>query len=80
MIPSAAAGDARPVVATQYAEYDAALSPDGRWLAYVFNRTGRNEIWVQGYPDGVAVRVSPNSGYEPSWKAEGDRFAREPWS
>ena len=44
-------------------EFDPALSPDGRWLAYVSNRTGANEIWVQGYPDGVAVRVSQNGGY-----------------
>jgi Tol biopolymer transport system component/predicted Ser/Thr protein kinase len=64
-------GDVRPVVATQYAEFDAALSPDGRWLAYVSTRTGRNEIWVQSYPDGVAQRVSANTGYEPRWSADG---------
>jgi eukaryotic-like serine/threonine-protein kinase len=67
----AAAGEARDVVATDYAEFDAALSPDGRWLAYVSDRSGANEIWVQGYPDGVAVRVSQNGGFEPRWSADG---------
>jgi dipeptidyl aminopeptidase/acylaminoacyl peptidase len=61
----------RPVVVSDNRETDPALSPDGRWLAYVSNRTGREEIWVQGYPDGVPVRVSSDGGYEPQWSADG---------
>jgi serine/threonine-protein kinase len=61
----------RPLVATEYIEADPALSPNGRWLAYVSNRTGRPEIWVQGYPEGPVVRVSNNGGYEPRWSADG---------
>jgi hypothetical protein len=37
----------------------------------VSNRSGQNEIWVQAYPDGVPVRVSPNTGFEPRWSADG---------
>ena len=70
-VPTAVAGEVRDVVATDYAEFDAALSPDGRWLAYVSDRSGANEIWVQGFPDGVAVRVSQNGGFEPRWSADG---------
>jgi eukaryotic-like serine/threonine-protein kinase len=73
-LPAGGNGEVRPIVATQYVESDAALSPDGRWLAYVSNRTGRNEIWVQGYPDGVPVRISANSGYEPRWAADGSEL------
>jgi serine/threonine-protein kinase len=62
---------ARDVIATEYVEFDAALSPNGRWLAYVSNRSGANEIWVQRYPDGVAERVSPSGGIEPRWSADG---------
>jgi serine/threonine-protein kinase len=58
------------VVSTEYLEIDPALSPDGRWLAYTSTRTGRNEIWVQRYPDGVAARISSNGGYEPRWSAD----------
>jgi hypothetical protein len=70
--PATPEGDVRPVVAsTEYAEFDPALSPNGRWLAYISNRTGTVEIWVQGYPDGVPVRVSRNGGFEPQWSRDG---------
>ena len=50
----------------------AALSPDGRWLAYVSAVTGAPEIWVQAYPDsGAPIRVSPNGGFDPVWGPEG---------
>jgi serine/threonine-protein kinase len=67
----AAPGAVRPVVASDFAEFEAALSPNGRWLAYASNRTGILEIWVQGYPEGVPVRVSTNGGHEPQWSADG---------
>jgi Tol biopolymer transport system component len=70
-MPAGGGGEPHPVVATEYAETDPMLSPDGRWLAYVSNRTGRPEIWVQGYPKGVPTRVSNNGGYEPRWAADG---------
>ena len=66
-----AGGEARNVIATDDNEFDAALSPNRRWLAYVSDRTGQAEIWVQGYPDGVAVPVSRSGGYEPRWSADG---------
>jgi serine/threonine-protein kinase len=70
-VPVAPTGEARPVVASDYAEYDPALSPNGRWLAYASNRTGTVEIWVQEYPDGVPQRVSRNGGFEPQWSRDG---------
>jgi serine/threonine-protein kinase len=70
-MPAAATGEVRDVVVTDDAEFDPALSPNGRWLAYVSTRTGAPEVWVKGYPDGVPVRVSRSSGYEPRWSADG---------
>ena len=50
----------------------AALSPDGRWLAYIANTTGAQEIWVRSYPGpGAPIRVSPAGGSEPVWAANG---------
>jgi Tol biopolymer transport system component len=50
----------------------AALSPDGRWLAYTSNITGNTEIWVRPYGrDGAPVRVSPGGGAEPLWSKDG---------
>jgi DNA-binding winged helix-turn-helix (wHTH) protein/Tol biopolymer transport system component len=50
--------EVREVAATTGAEFNPALSPNGRWLAFASDRTGRLEIWVKRYPDGVPVRVS----------------------
>ena len=45
-----------------------ALSPDGRWLAYVSNRTGTDQVYVRPWQrDGPDVRVSNNGGSEPAW-------------
>ncbi|HEY1342561.1 MAG TPA: hypothetical protein VGF59_33895 [Bryobacteraceae bacterium] len=68
---SVQSGEARKIVSSEYGEFGPALSPSGRWLAYVSNRTGQNEIWVQGYPNGIPVRVSTNGGDEPQWSADG---------
>ncbi len=63
------AGAPRPLVRTTASEgIAAALSPDGRWLAYTSDATGRREIWVRGYPGpGPPVRVSHDGGAEPVW-------------
>jgi eukaryotic-like serine/threonine-protein kinase len=50
----------------------AALSPDGRWLAYIADTTGSAELWVRRYPTlDNAVRISPNGATEPVWAKDG---------
>ena len=68
----------RLLVQTQYAfrpgqhGASAALSPDGRWLAYVSGVTGGPEIWVRPYPGpGAPLRLSPSGGLEVVWGPEG---------
>lgn len=70
---SVGGGGTRNVIATAYNEFDAAVSPDGNWVAYVSDRTGQGEIWVQRYQDGAhaPIRVSGSGGYEPRWSADG---------
>jgi Tol biopolymer transport system component len=70
-IPISSAGQIRDVVVTADANYDPALSPNGRWLAYASNRTGQTEVWIKGYPDGAPMPVSRNGGYEPRWSLDG---------
>jgi Tol biopolymer transport system component len=60
-------------------ENGVALSPDGRWLAYASDATGREEVWVQAYPGpGPPIRVSAAGGVEPVWARSGrELFYRE---
>ena len=50
----------------------ASVSPDGRWLAYTAESTGRSEVWVRPLSGtGAAVRVSSDGGGEPVWSKDG---------
>ena len=65
----------REVLATEFNEFLPSLSRDGRWLAYVSDVTGQDEIWVRAYPDGSSpVRVSSNGGTEPVWSHDGEEL------
>ena len=65
----AAAGDRRvtDLVATPFTESNAALSPDGRWIAYQANPSGRTEIYVRPFPDvnQGQSQVSTDGGTQP---------------
>lgn len=62
----------RVVVNTPAAEVQAQLSPDGRWIAYSTNETGRFEVVVQPFPNGGGKwPVSTNGGGAPRWRADG---------
>jgi serine/threonine-protein kinase len=74
--------DAAPVslIATEFREQSATLSPDGRFLAYSSNETGRHEIYVVPFPDASAGRwaVSTAGGTEPLWShGGGELFYRD---
>ena len=72
----ASSGTEAPVrlgdIALQVGSASAALSPDGRWLAYITNTTGNAELWVRRYPTlDAAERISPNGAAEPVWARSG---------
>jgi hypothetical protein len=57
---------------SKFNDFNARLSPDGRWLAYSTNETGRSEVLVQAYPGpGGKWRVSTAGGGVPCWRADG---------
>jgi Tol biopolymer transport system component len=63
---------AAPVVETSASERFPALSPDGKWLAYSSDVSGRDEVYVQPYPGpGARVQVSTGIGIAPAWRADG---------
>jgi serine/threonine-protein kinase len=52
----------------------ARISPDGRWIAFVSQTTGRREVYVQRFPDGSPLQVSTRGGIEPQWRADGQEL------
>jgi Tol biopolymer transport system component len=62
-----------PVAATPFEEMNGAFSPDGAWVAYQTNQSGRQEIVVQAFPDAAkgSVQVSVNGGATPKWSPDG---------
>jgi eukaryotic-like serine/threonine-protein kinase len=62
----------RPFVQTKFDEYDPVFSPDGHWIAYMSNETGRFEIYVQPFPGpGGKWQISTDGGLWPVWASEG---------
>jgi eukaryotic-like serine/threonine-protein kinase len=64
---------AGPFLDTTALETMPMFSPDGRWLAYVSNETGRQEVYVRPYPraEGGIRRVSDGGGTAPVWSRDG---------
>ncbi len=71
---SPAAGDknASPVLETPADERNPQVSPDGKWLAYSSNESGRSEIYIRPFPEGPGkIQVSVNGGVFPRWRGDG---------
>jgi eukaryotic-like serine/threonine-protein kinase len=62
-----------PLVVTEFDEKAIALSPDGRWLAYESDETGRNEVYVRPFPAVTEGKwqVSTGGGVMPRWAHSG---------
>lgn len=68
----ARAAGLRPLVKTPAVERSPAFSPDGRWLAYESNASGRFEVYVQPHPvAGGRLQVSVDGGRNPAWHPRG---------
>jgi eukaryotic-like serine/threonine-protein kinase len=61
-----------PFLQTPFNEAVPRFSPDGRWLAYISDESGRYEIYVQSYPGpGGKWQISTEGGTEPAWNGNG---------
>ena len=61
-----------PYLEADWDEQAAALSPDERWVAYVSDETGQEEVYVRSFPEPRAsVRVSQRGGVGPAWSPDG---------
>jgi serine/threonine-protein kinase len=65
----------RPVVATSFNESSPMLSPDGHWMAFVSDQSGRNDVYARAFPDGTSdYQISAGGGTEPVWDPDGRRL------
>lgn len=69
--PDRKPGDARAFLTTPFNESAPMISPDGRWLAYQSNESGRYEIYVQPIDGGARAQVSSDEGVYPRWSPDG---------
>ena len=69
-----APGDDKPFPYLQgpFNEQNGAFSPDGRWIAYVSNESGKDEVYVQSFPlSGGRWQISAAGGTGPRWRRDG---------
>jgi Tol biopolymer transport system component len=70
-------GDREPalVIGTEFFEWGPAFSPDGRWIAYISDKDGKFQVYVQPYPaTGRVWRISDDFGGEPIFSPKGDEL------
>jgi serine/threonine-protein kinase len=64
-----------PYLQSAYIYEDAEFSPDGRWLLFDSNETGRREVYLRPFTGGSAnLQISTGGGYAGSWKANGQEL------
>ena len=60
------------IIQTPADERNPQTSPDGKWIAYSSNETGRSEVYIKSFPEGPAkIQVSVNGGLYPRWRHDG---------
>jgi Tol biopolymer transport system component len=62
----------QPLLVTEFDEFGARFSPDGRWIAYFSDESSEYQVYVQPFP-GLDRRwqVSLEGGIEPRWRGDG---------
>ena len=64
-----------PFLQTRFNEAAAMISPDGSWLAYVSDESGRNEVYVLPFPGpGGKAQISTEGGGDPQWARDGQEL------
>src|SRR5215471_17535225 len=66
---------ASPFLQSSFNERNSRLSPDGKWLAYVSDESGRDEVYVQAFPQGGSkLQVTSSGGDQPVWSRDGNKL------
>jgi eukaryotic-like serine/threonine-protein kinase len=69
---SAGSAMPHPLLESEFRKDNPAVSPDGRWIAYTGDETGRDEVYVTSFPDpGPKITISTDGGNLPRWSGNG---------
>lgn len=61
-----------PYLQSEFNEYSGQFSPDGKWMAYISDESGKPEVYVQSFPvSGAKWQISTGGGAEPRWRRDG---------
>ena len=73
MAPAGSDSVPRPLIRTEYDNFAASVSPNGKWIAYTSNESKENEVYVRPFPsvDSARWTVSVNGGSEARWSHSG---------
>jgi hypothetical protein len=72
LVPATGTGEPEPYLSTRFSEIDGQFSPDGRWVAYASDESGRFEVYVQSFPGGGRrYQASFDGGHRPHWRGDG---------
>ena len=75
ILPLTAGAKPLPYLRTPFTEWDGQFSPDGKWIAYVSDESGRREIYVQSFPTGKGKwQISTAGGVYPLWARSGNEL------
>ena len=75
MLPLQGERKPQPFLQTPFNERNARLSPDGRWLAYVSDESGRYEVYVRPFPGpGGKWQISTEGAAEVTWSPKGNEL------
>jgi serine/threonine protein kinase len=71
-VPTFGPREPRPFLQTPYKKDEPHFSPDGRWVAFNANDTGRWEVYIASFPDAQhKYQVSATGGAQPRWRRDG---------
>jgi len=72
LVPPGAGTEPRTFPTSRFRKLGVVFSPDGRWVAFSANDSGRSEIYVSAYPGpGSTVQISTDGGGVPRWRRDG---------
>jgi dipeptidyl aminopeptidase/acylaminoacyl peptidase len=72
LLPADGSGQPEPYLSTRFNEIEGRFSPDGRWVAYASDESGRFEVYIRSFPAGnQRYQVSSSGGRRPCWRGDG---------